>query len=239
MWTPTGLASEFHRYRGRIWRIVEGQHRISTNRLADPEDQGRLEDLIEEVKPDLPPETEGLHFLLAACFRYGYPKESRFRRADERPGIFYGAEHEETVLAEIAWWRLDFFSRSPGVELPSGQSEHTSFTVEVAFDRLIDLTAEPFLADRDKWISEDYKDCHALADAARVANAEAIRYESSRQRDGKGRNLAVLHPRCFCGSPRVEMTWHFRYESGDLVATSAFPDNRSFRFGRGTRLRSM
>ncbi|NRD88771.1 hypothetical protein C8024_03840, partial [Sphingopyxis sp. BSNA05] len=95
MWTPTALASEFRRYRRTVWRVVEAQHRISTNRLADNlEDQSRLEELVEDAKPDLPKAAQGLHYLLGSPFRYGHRIASRFRKADERPGIFYASEQE-------------------------------------------------------------------------------------------------------------------------------------------------
>ena len=34
MWTATALASELRPYGGTVWRSVEAQHRISTNRLT-------------------------------------------------------------------------------------------------------------------------------------------------------------------------------------------------------------
>mgnify|MGYP001797047884 CR=1 FL=1 len=34
MWTSTELASEHRPYAGRVWRVVEAQHRISTSRLT-------------------------------------------------------------------------------------------------------------------------------------------------------------------------------------------------------------
>lgn len=49
------LAAEARAYRGRVIRIVEAQHRISTNRLAsNAVDQTLLETLADEVKPQLP-----------------------------------------------------------------------------------------------------------------------------------------------------------------------------------------
>ena len=103
MWTPSALASELVPYSGVAWRPVEGQHVISTNRLADSnEDQRPLEALAEEVKPDLPPAARGLHFLLSTSFRSGYGRATRFRRAYERPGIFYGSDAEATAVAETA-----------------------------------------------------------------------------------------------------------------------------------------
>ena len=60
MWTPSALASEFRSYEGRVWRVVEAQHRISTNRLADSlEAQHVLEELADKVKPLVPPAARG------------------------------------------------------------------------------------------------------------------------------------------------------------------------------------
>ncbi|WP_234002599.1 hypothetical protein [Sphingopyxis sp. MG] len=51
----TPKPEHFRAYRGKLWRIVEAQHRISTNRLAaGADDQALLEQLVEEVKPTLP-----------------------------------------------------------------------------------------------------------------------------------------------------------------------------------------
>ena len=104
MWTSTALASEHRPYEGRAWRVVEAQHRISTSRLAaDPDAQTMLEELAEEVKPRMPATTAGLDYLLASPFRYGHRQATRFRRADERPGIFYASETESTAIAETAY----------------------------------------------------------------------------------------------------------------------------------------
>lgn len=153
MWTFTALASEHRRYAGEIWRVVEAQHRISTNRLAaSGEEQALLEHLVEEIKPRLPEAARHLDYLLAAPFRYGHNQASRFRRAEERPGIFYSSESEATAIAEAAYWKLRFFSRSPGFEPPSTTSEHTSFRASVATERAIDLTLAPFDQRAANWI---------------------------------------------------------------------------------------
>src|SRR5688572_17186897 len=145
MWTPTALASELRRYRRTVWRVVEAQHRISTNRLAaNLDDQQRLEELADAAKPDLPKAARGLHYLLASPFRYGHGVASRFRRSNERPGIFYASEAEATAIAETAYWRLRFIARSPGFVPGTRTSEHLSFSVPVAVSRAIDLTRPPF-----------------------------------------------------------------------------------------------
>jgi hypothetical protein len=101
MSTPSALASEITPYDGRVIRIVEAQHRISTNRLAgNAGDQQLLEALADEVKPNLPEAARRLPWLLASPFRYGLGRPSRFRSADTLPGIFYASEDIETAVTE-------------------------------------------------------------------------------------------------------------------------------------------
>jgi len=152
MLTPTALASEVSSWRGEVWRVVEAQHRISTDRLADTrEAQERLEQLAEAVKPQLPESAAGLDYLLASPFRYGHGSASRFRRANERPGIFYASEVEATAIAETAFWRLRFYLRSPGFVPPATTTEHTSFTVKLATSKVLDLTREPLASHEARW----------------------------------------------------------------------------------------
>lgn len=222
----------FRPYAHRIWRIVEGQHRISTNRLAEgPVEQDMLEQLIEEVKPILPPAARGLHYLLGTPFRYGYARPSRFRRAGERPGIFYGSESIAVSVAETAYWRLLFFSRSPGIRLPSGTSEHSAFTVPVRLKRLIDLTRLPYRRSASIWTDPaDYEPCQSLATAARRIDTQAIRYTSARD-PARGVNLALLDPAAFSAStPTMMQSWHFRFERGLLTVCAAFPSDERYRF---------
>ncbi|PAX09036.1 hypothetical protein CKY28_06815 [Sphingomonas lenta] len=231
MWTPSALASEFQAYRERVWRVVEAQHRISTNRLASSlEDQRILEELADAVKPELPRDARHLHYLLASPFRYGHRSASRFRRADERPGIFYSSEHEATAIAETAYWRLRFLSRSPGLTPPRTVTEHSSFSVALRLDRLVDLTRPPLNRDADAWVSDDYAPCQALAASARMAQAQAIRSFSARDPAGRC-NVALLDPAGFADrAPRTGKTWHLRIEGSPLIALAAFPSDLQARF---------
>ena len=235
MWTPTALASEARGYRGEVWRIVEAQHRISTNRLADSlADQARLEALAEAAKPDLPKAAQGLHYLLAAPFRYGHGVASRFRRANERPGIFYASEAEATAIAETAYWRLRFYNRSPGFVPPSATSEHTSFTVKLASDRALDLTQAPFASHLAEWTApSDYSACQDLAASARLAQIALIRSVSARDA-GLRCNAVVLDPSAFAvRRPSIRRTWHLRFDSGRLFALAAFPSDQRHVFAPG------
>lgn len=231
MWTSTELASEHRRYRGTVWRVVEAQHRISTNRLArNLREQETLELLAEEVKPELPLSARRLDYLLASPFRYGHRQASRFRRADERPGIFYSSETETTAIAEAAYWRLRFFSRSPGFAPPSTTIEHSSFSVTIEGERAIDLTVPPFKAEQAKWVDpDDYETCQALATEARSAGTQLLRTVSVR--DPAGINVVVFDPAVFAErSPRHGKTWHLRYENERLVALAAVPHSDRLEF---------
>lgn len=235
MWTSTALASEHRAYAGRVWRVVEAQHRISTNRLATSlGEQHLLEELAEDVKPQVPESARHLDFLLASPFRYGHRQASRFRRANERPGIFYASEAESTAIAETAYWRLRFFARSPGFIPPTTTSEHSSFSVGIGSVRAIDLTVPPFAADEASWIDpDDYTACQDIAAAAREAATQVIRTISARdaRRDC---NIVVLDPAAFTERrPRRGKTWHLRFEAGQLVALAAFPSEERFVFSAG------
>ncbi len=225
---------DFRPYRSKLFRIVEAQHRISTDRLVgDLIEQDVLERLIEEVKPTLPPEARGLHHLLGTPYRYGYAKPTRFRRAHERPGVFYGSEAQRTAVAETAYWRLRFFAAAPGAKLPQTTLEHWAFSVQVKVARALDLTEPPLVAGRPSWTDpEDYSACQQLAHHARRIGAQLIRYESVRDPPA-GRNAALFDPAAFQKPvPGSAGTWHFRFRGTKLTAFAAQPsaDRHDFTF---------
>lgn len=232
--SPPPTAENFRRYARRLVRIVEAQHRRSTERLtADLAEQDVLEALIEEAKPPLPAAARGLHHLLATPFRYGYAGATRFRRAHERPGIFYGAEHLPTAIAESAYWQLRFFAAAPQSRLPRTVMEYWAFAIPVKCTRAIDLTAPPFDADRARWTDpDDYAACQAFAAQARAVDTQLIRYESARVSGTC--NAALFDPSAFTAPvPESEGSWLFRYgDDGTLTAHAPYPGETrySFRF---------
>ncbi len=229
---PIPTPPDFVPYERTVWRLVEAQHRISTNRLAaSADDQALLEQLVEEAKPTLPAAARGLHYLLATPFRYGYAKPSRFRRAGQRPGIFYAAEAIATAVAETAYWRLLFFSRSPGFAPPTTVVEHSAFTVPLRVTRALDLTTAPFAQYATAWMHPvDYGPCQNFADRARHIDTQAIRYASVRD-PAHQPNLALLDPAGFASAaPVIEQTWHFRHEAGRMTALAAFPSDERYSF---------
>jgi RES domain-containing protein len=218
-------ASHFVPYSGLVWRLVESQNRISTDRLVDdPVDQDLLEALVEEVKPPIPKSARHLPTLLATPFRYWHHSESRFRRSDEKPGILYASEAEKTSVAETAYWRLKFLSRSEGVKHPNTIIEHTSFRAGVGTDRMLDLTVEPYILRRAEWTHpDDYSACQSFASKARAIDTDLIRYESVRDPAGRS-NIAVFEPHSIDGASfEIMRSWHFRFEKGKLSAYAAFP----------------
>jgi hypothetical protein len=208
------LASDARALAGLCWRLVEAQHRVSTLKLVDSVDeQETLEDLIQASKPSLPPECQHLHYLLSTPFRYGaaYPAGSRFRRAGLTEGVFYAAETPETAVAEMAFYRMLFYAESPNTPWPANPAEYTAFTAEYATKKSIDLSKSKYAKDKAVWMHlTDYAPCQALADMARRATIEVIRYRSVRD-PRQGMNLALLACRAFAKpKPTSQQTWHMR-----------------------------
>lgn len=173
--------------RRKLWRGVEAQHRVATMRLVDSTaEQELLEQLLESSKPALPPDSNGLHYLLSTPFRYTSPYPSRYRPANE-PGIWYGAEEAETVAAELAYWRWKFLVESDGLRERQLVTEHTFFQAQFRGLEL-DLTAQPWSSLRDLLRhGDDYSACHLLARQLRERSTPAIaalHYESARREGG-------------------------------------------------------
>lgn len=229
-WTPDALSSEARAYQGRCWRLVEAQHRVSTLKLVDTlGEQAVLEDLVEATKPTIPPECRHLDYLFATPFRYGapYPRGSRFRRAGRTLGVYYAAERIATAVAEMAFYRLLFFAESPATPWPSDAGEYTAIAAAVATGRCIDLAAAPLVRDKAAWTDlTDYAATQSLADAARAAAIEVIRYRSVRDA-AAGCNVALLTCRAFAEPRPVErQTWRIRLSRSGIQAICEFPELR-------------
>jgi len=231
-WTPGALWPERRRLSGACWRVVESQHRVSTMKLVDTlAEQELLEVVIEDTKPQVPPECRHLHYLLFTPFRYGapYPTGSRFRRAGFTPGVFYGADETSTAIAEMAFHRLLFFAESPRTPWPLNAGEYTAFRVDFRSSAGLDLTRPPFDRHRASWVAPvDYRACQDLADQARDAGIEVLRYESARDRGpSAGRNLALLTCRAFLSrEPVARQTWRIHLGPYGVRAVCDFPDAR-------------
>jgi hypothetical protein len=228
IWTPTALSSEARPYRGKAWRLVEAQHRVSTLRLVETlDEQALLEQVLEESKPAMPAECAGLDYLLATPFRYRpYPHGSRFRRAGLTPGVWYGSERVETALAEMVFYRILFYADSPATPFPEQAAEYTGFSARIEATAL-DLTAPPLNRDVAVWTHPtDYAACQALADDARSAGIAILRYTSVRDPLPRA-NLAVLTCAAFARPAPVDrQTWRIRIGRFGAQALREHPDLR-------------
>jgi hypothetical protein len=209
--------------------MVEAQHHVSTLKLVDSvSEQQHLEELIETTKPPLPPECRDLHYLLSTPFRYGavYPNGSRFRRAGMTEGVFYASETPQTAVAEMAFYRLLFFAESPDTPWPANPAEYTAFSAEYRTKKALDLTERKYRADWTKLMHvTDYGHCQALAEAARAAKIEVIRYPSVRD-PGHGMNFALLTCSAFAHSkPIDQQTWHVRLGETGAMAICEAPES--------------
>jgi hypothetical protein len=207
--------------------VVEAQHLVSTAKLTDTRaEQERLEQLIEESKPTIPPECRHLHFLLATPFRYGapYPRGSRFRRAGLTPGVFYASAQARTAAIEMAFHRLLFFAESPVTPWPANAGQYTAFRAGYATGRAIDFARAPFAARRRVWRHvTNHSACQTLADNARASDIDVIMYDSVRD-PGRGRNLAILACPAFAQrAPTARQSWRIHLGAGGARLICEFP----------------
>lgn len=234
-WTHIDLASESAPWRGDGWRMVEAQHKIATMGIVggDVRAQTVLEDILESSKPPLPHETRGLHWLLATPFRYPPPPGGSRFRARSDPGVFYGAEDRETACAEAGYWRLRFWLDSDALRNRSKSIPVTLFQFRAAAEKLVDLTLAPFRAHRAIWTHpDDYAGTRTLAEKARQAGIEAIRYASVRHPPGMC--LALLTPDVFRRADRpfrdVQQTWTLHIEPPGRIAFRRDLSDEAFQF---------
>lgn len=234
---PTALRPEARDWKGSGWRAVEVQHRNATIALVmgNVEEQAALEDIIESAKPALPPEAQGLHFLLSTPFRYlpRPPTGSRFRGRFD-PAVFYGAEDVATACAEAGYWRLRFWMDSEALAGRATSMQMTLFEFHGATRALLDLTQPPFKAKRKAWTqSDDYRATQALATQALAEGIEVIRSESVRN-SPKGRCLTILTPLVFKAvrNPyrQQQQTWSLFLQPPGLVVWQRDLGGDQFRF---------
>jgi hypothetical protein len=214
--------------------VVEAQHVVSTMALVDTlEEQALLEEVLEESKPAVPGDCRHLHYLLFTPFRYGvpYPQGSRFRRAGVTRGVFYASLETLAAVAEIAFWRLLFYAESPATPWPANAAEYTAFAVRFSSGKALDLMRPPLNRDAVKWTHPtDYSHCQALAEAARDAGVQIIRYQSAR---AAGVNVALLTCAAFKSrAPEERRRWSIHVGAGGARAICEYPEER-FEFDRG------
>lgn len=200
--------------------------------VDDPEEQRRLEELLDGSKPPVPPECRHLHWLLFTPFRYEARSDSRFRRAGRTPPVFYAAEAVETAAAEIAFWRLLFFGESPATPWPANPLELTAFAVRYRTALRLDLARPPYDNRLETWTHPtEYAACHEAADEARRLGAQAIRSVSARDPEG-GPTVCLIDCAAFADSaPTRQQSWRMKLSEAGVYARCEAPDTQLV-FGR-------
>lgn len=211
-WTVAELQSKQRLSRGKCWRIVESQHYISTQKITENNhEQDVIEKIIEETKPRIPEECKHLNYLLYTPFRYGagYPRRaSRFRRTGSARGAFYASDDVVTAIAEMTFIRILFFAESPLTTWPTVAEQYRSFSATYATGRCLDIRRNQFLREPSLLDPVDYSACHALADRAREAGVQMLRYTSVRDPQRRP-NVALLTCSIFTASTADDLqSWH-------------------------------
>ncbi|HEX4856717.1 MAG TPA: RES family NAD+ phosphorylase [Limnobacter sp.] len=209
-------------------RMVESQESVATNEIVDTlEEQALLEELLEQSKPRLPKATSGLHYLLAAPFRYPPLKwGSRFGSFSER-GIFYSSLETTTMLHEVAYYR---FVLLDGLHTPLPKplkSQHTEFMVDLQTNRAVLLNDRKFGAFQMQLRHpSDYSFSQQAGAQMRALNVQAFLFHSARDPD-HGINAGVFDPACFTGQePRGGKEWFCQLESSTEVIHFYCPSTR-------------
>jgi hypothetical protein len=192
---------------GTLFRLVESQEQIATMGYVDTlEEQALLEEMLENIKPTYPTESEHYHYLLKTPFRYPPLKwGSRFGRTHE-PSIFYGGGNINATLAESAYYRFLFWFSMNGEPVKDKiRTEHTLFSVGYQSNQGISLQNPPFV----NYVAElahrqNYSPCQQLGSAMREAEVEGFEYLSARD-PLKGICIGLFTPRAFAQKKPLEM----------------------------------
>lgn len=236
LWERCDGAETVRRISGRAWRVVEGQHVVSTRKLVDSrEEQEILESLIDDHKPPLPtdPAIDGLHYLLSTPFRYPPLRHgSRFSTRNE-PAIWYGSARLRSALAETAYYRL-LFLEGTSAELGPLVLEVSAFRASYRTPRGVDLCRGPFEAHHETLAAPDsYTQTQRLGAAMRASGVEAFRYPSARDAVD-GVNIGLFTLRTFASKlPDSPENWSAVLDrEGVEFVKKDFFERRTFRFPR-------
>lgn len=209
LWRTLGGPAHITSRRFEAWRVVEGQHVVSTRKLVDTaEEQEILEALIETVKPPAPRGRPfaHLHYLLYTPFRYPPLRYgSRFGTRSDR-GLWYGSASRRTTFAERAYYRL-LFLEGTTADLSPLMVQETAFRAGIKAKRYVDLTDAPF-REAQGYISSptSYLASQSLGAAMRDAGVQAFCFASARDA-GDGMNIALFEPVFAAPQPLGGDTW--------------------------------
>lgn len=181
------LAKHAVTYEREIYRLVEGQHYISTRPLVDSDEEHNvLEALLDGSKPPAPTENArgALHYLLYTPFRYPPLKTGgRFHTRIEQ-SIFYGSEELQTSMAEVAYGRFLFMQHS-AADFEPMQVPYTHFVAAVKSAKALLLNTTPFSKHRNVLSHPtSYAASQAFGTRIRKSAIELFTYFSARNPNG-------------------------------------------------------
>ncbi|MDX2347095.1 MAG: RES family NAD+ phosphorylase [Legionella sp.] len=189
-----------------IHRVTDDQQLIATMSLVNNvEEQGILEQLLEETKPEKPIGYEDFDYLLISPFRYP-PLQygSRFGSVFE-PSLFYGSLNITTALAETAFYRFIYLSGMKTQFTAPLQVTYSSYTVSVRSNSSIFLDKAPFDQYQEIIASPiHYQATQALGYAMRRANIEVFQFSSVRDAHA-GKNIALFTPKAFQSKSPIKL----------------------------------
>ena len=212
------------------WRVIETQEVAATASLvANAAEQSRLEELLEDSKPQLGPDLARLSYLLFTPFRYPPLRHgSRFGSEFER-GILYGSLELTTALAESAVY-LWLFRAGPANLGPLEviRDQRSSYRVPVETTSGLDIRSDSFAAIVTELTRRaDWSRSQRFGSAAREAGVAAIWYPSARI---DGSNVAVIDPSALAARQESDLTtWHLVLD-GERCWFSAQPRGEVYEF---------
>lgn len=234
IWQQCQGISHIKPLKGKIFRLVESQILATTMGFVDDlDEQFLLEQMIDETKPNYPPNAEHLHYLLKTPFRYP-PLDwgSRFGRKHE-PSLFYGAQDIDTVLAESAYYRLVFWHSMEDAPLPKNKitTEHSLFSVNYQTEHGIDLTTPPFSKFNKQLIHQyDYRVSQTLGSHMREAQVQAFNYQSARLKTNIGICTALFSPEPFTEQKPHDINQWLCETRTDKISFKRTDGNKIYRF---------
>ncbi len=209
LWQTCALEKATQRIGGELYRLVESQEQIATMKLVDSlEAQSLLEEMLETVKPPLPPGSDRLHYLLYSPFRYPPLQYGSRYGARHEPSLFYGSLTRKTVLAESAYYRFVFLHAMQTAPSLPIRSEHTLFSARYTTARGLQLQ-QGYCTEHRTALTHpaDYTATLALGRVMREAAIEAFEFPSARCPEG-GANVALYTPAAFAARrPREMQQW--------------------------------
>lgn len=167
----------------KVFRVAESQQKVATNTLVDTlQEQKMLEDMLDRVKPSIPPACEQYDYLIYTPFRYPPLKHGSRFGEKTHASIFYGSRYIETAFAELAYYRFVYYD---GMMTPPKKeqkvTQHASFYIDCQTEKGIALDESPFVEHKNKISNPaSYDVSQKLGKEMRDKDVEAFSYFSAR-----------------------------------------------------------